>query len=158
MDAPESDGERRVLVIEILDFQSSVSNENAATYFFQDLAEANSLAFPSENAHFTPTTNNAALTLSSLGLPEEATTTAAVICCGTGHQRVTQDHTAAPKWLRVDMCVIRLPHVQTELLVTLSTPTESNPQQGAAALEQSADDFYEIISSLRILDWGLFHG
>jgi hypothetical protein len=170
MDAPESSNgdERRVLVIEILDFQSSVSNDQAATFHFQDLAEANAVAFPSANAHFTPTTNdnivNASLTPSSLGLPppEATTTTTAVFCCGTGQQRVTLDHMAVPKWLQVDLCVIRLPHVQTDLLVTLSKPArsdESNPQQPEAnhMLEQSAD-FREILSSLRILDWGLFGG
>jgi Ran-interacting Mog1 protein len=160
MDPPESvsgaddDCERRLLVIEILDFQSSVNNENAAKYHFQDLAEANSLAFPSADAHFTPSSimNDQLLTPSSLGLP--AGTVGLFCSSGTGHQRVKQDNTAAPKWLRVDLCVIRLPHVQTDLLVTLSAPSESNLHQG---VEQTASCFHEILSSIRIRDWGLFN-
>jgi Ran-interacting Mog1 protein len=166
MDPPDSTSaaeQRRLLVIEILDFQSTVSNENASAFHFQNLAEDNSLAFPSADAQFTPTTP------SSLGLPpaEMTTTPGIYYSAGTGHQRVKQDNTTAPKWLRIDLCVIRLPHVQTDILVTLSAPStdesSNNPsqQQGATSQlrehKQSSSCFHEIISSLRIHDWGLFN-
>lgn len=142
-----------VLVVEILDRESSVSDDGAAEYFFKDLAEANGIV-----------SNKGIQFVASLSdMPATPPSSQAVIRGGIGRQLVAQgrdtDIAGNPrqleaKWVRIDLCVIRLPSVTTELLITLTTPGEA----AQASIENLDDTFVVILRSFRIVDWGLFGG
>jgi hypothetical protein len=140
----------RLLVVEILERQQ-VANEQAPAYFFQDLAESNE----SSVSHFAPQTGTMMPVVA--GLPPEA-----VSCFGTGFQTVAlgrefdvggQPRQQEVRTIRIELCVIRLPSQRTDLLITLSTPSEGNPQ---AAPAHATETFQQIISSFQIRDWSLF--
>lgn len=140
----------RVLVVEILARQAEITDAQAAEYFFKDLAEANGTT-PAD-MQFVPQGQLVNL----MGLPETAT-----LCFGTGYQKVAigrdtdiagNPRTQEVRSIRVELCAIRLAHVATELLVTLSSPSEAIPQ----GTPQPTEAFVRILGSLQIQDWGLF--
>jgi hypothetical protein len=136
------------LVIEILDHQASISNETAAKYFFDDLAEANGCSLTDGSS-----TSFAAIKNSS------AATSSLAMFTGIGMQRVAKgrDKDLAGNLrvlpiidVEIELCVIRLPQVTTDLLVTLSR-TKSAP-----AATEFSDEFQRILATLQIRDWSLF--
>uniref|UniRef100_A0A7S2YGC5 Mog1p/PsbP-like protein n=1 Tax=Entomoneis paludosa TaxID=265537 RepID=A0A7S2YGC5_9STRA len=145
-----------LLVIEILDYQTSVSNETAAQFFYTDLAESNGIS-SAQDLQFTPILPPTATSSTLPGFPPDS-----ILCVGTGHQKIVQgkefdsfgNRRELPdaQWVAIHLALVRLPNVTTDLLVTLSTPAESNPQQGDA----SQAVFQAIFSTLQIRDWGLF--
>jgi hypothetical protein len=147
------DIEGRLLVVEILDRQSSVSDEQAAAYFFHDLAESNGMNAPDLN--FTPQPE--LMHLAGAGLPDSAK-----CCFGAGYQKVAlgKEHDIAgnPRTqhvqsIRVELCAIRLPSVGTELLITLSSPSDENLRE---TVSQPSEAFARILGSWEIQDWTLF--
>jgi hypothetical protein len=152
------DTEGRLLVVEILDRQSQVTDEQAAAFFFQDLAESNGMKAP--DLQFTPQPElsaNMDMNLSGAGLPDSAK-----VCFGTGYQKVAlgREHdiagnprTQQERSIRVELCAIRLPSVGSELLVTLSSPSDANPQE---TISQPTEAFARILGSLQFQDWTLF--
>jgi hypothetical protein len=137
------------LVIESLDHQASVSNDAAAKYFFDDLSEANgcSLSDGSVTSFATTTASTA------------ATSPPLAMFTGIGMQRIAKgldkDMAGNPRVnpiidVEVELCVIRLPQVTTDLLVTLSR-TKSAP-----ARTELSEEFKRILSTLQIRDWDLF--
>ena len=146
----------RLLVMEILEQQTSIPNDGAAEFFFRDLAESNGITSPEdfrfssfqENEQFHP-----------VQLPPQS-----VFCFGKGFQRISRGkdndlsgnscNSQDPRWVGIDLGLIRLPSVQAEILVTLSVSDESNPQETTATSEL----FRRIFSSIQIQDWGLFGG
>jgi hypothetical protein len=184
------DNSGRLLVLEILDYQSDVEDAQAARYLFQDLAHANGAA---EVLSFV--NNTTTLSLSSPleeDIPEYSMAnrfpTDSSICFGTGLQRIAvvgqtqldivsssgstsstpsssnrqhETNVAGQSLLQVQLCVIRLPSVQSELLVTLSTPCDEDESSLmssslSASLLLSTDIFREVLSTLQVRDWSLF--
>ena len=147
------DIEGRLLVVEILDRQSNVTDEQAAAYFFQDLAEANGMKAP--DLQFI--SQSELMNLAGAGLPDSAK-----VCFGMGYQKVSlgKEHdiagnprTQQVQSIRVELCAIRLPSVGTELLVTLSSPSNENLQE---IISQPTEVFARILGSWKIEDWTLF--
>jgi hypothetical protein len=156
-----------VMVVEILQRQDVVADANAAKFFFDDLADSNEtnnvVSFQSQPP--TTTANN------THGAIQIENTTA---CTGIGFQKVSmgKDHDLAGnrredqevRWIRVELCVFRLPvSAATDLLVTISKPSanpnEPPPQPDDAAAADAAlfgEVFRRVVSTLRIRDWGLF--
>jgi hypothetical protein len=148
----EMDG--AVLVVEILQRQDDVTDANAAKFFFDDLADSNDTSNVVSFQSQPPTANTAQI---------ENTTA----CAGIGFQKVSmgRDHDVAGnrredqevRWIRVELCVFRLPvSAATDLLVTISKPSANPsepPQQDDAAFSEV---FQRAVSTLRIRDWGLF--
>ena len=144
------DIEGAVLVVEILQRQH-VSDSEAAKFFFEDLAESNG------------STSNQFVARSAL----PTTTTVGVGCAGSGFQTVAvgRNYDIAGNLrtiqeihlIRVELCVFRLERLDTDLLVTLSKPAVSNPNEPPQDLQQPwSDTFQKVISTLQIRDWGLF--
>jgi hypothetical protein len=151
------DIEGRLLVVEILDRQSNVTDEQAAAYFFQDLAEANGMKAPDLKFYPQPELTNTSNMNSAAGLPDSAK-----VCFGTGYQKVAlgKEHdiagnprTQQVQSIRVELCAIRLPSVGTELLTTLSSPSDENLQETSS---QPTEAFARILGSFQIQDWTLF--
>lgn len=143
----------QVLVMEILSREKNVSNEEAASYFFKDLAEANGITSP-EGLEFY---SHADMPLiDSDLLPSDA-----IVLGGAGKQLVAQgrdtDRAGNPRnlvahWTRIDLCVIRLPNVASEVLVTLTSPGDAI----GASLSAPNELFGRICHSIRFVDWSLF--
>ena len=149
----------QLLVIEILQYQSDVSDDTAASYFFEDLRDANGTSM--QDSRFQAISSSNDTIRQRLELPSTAR-----LCPGVGYQRVLlgrevdiggNPRIQEERFLRVDLCAIRLPSVETDLLVTLSTPTtslESSPQ-GPEGVQMSSL-FESILATLKIRDWNLF--
>jgi hypothetical protein len=150
------DTEGRLLVVEILDRQSHVIDEQAAAFFFQDLAESNGMK--AQDLQFIPQPElSAIMNLAGAGLPDSAK-----LCFGTGYQNVAlgrefdiggNPRTQQVQSIRVELCAIRLPSVGSELLITLSSPSDPNPEE---TISQPTEAFARILGSLQIQDWSLF--
>lgn len=126
-------------VIEILERQDSVPDDEAARFFFDDLAGANG----SKESSFSVQTVTSELNMHS----------------GIGMQRFAKgkDYDAEGNLrphqevvdVQIELCVVRLAQVETDLLLTLS-------RNKSKADEKLSEEFRRILSTLRILDWDLF--
>ncbi|GAX14929.1 hypothetical protein FisN_12Lh369 [Fistulifera solaris] len=144
------DDQGNLLVIEILDYQTDVTDDQAARYFFQDLAESNGVINP-QDVSFAPSDPSPIIA----GLPPTA-----VLCTGSGSQRMSQGRERVPQpsdpiWIHVELCAIRLPTVSTDILITLTSPAASNPQADGNGTKPSLQ-FQAILASFCIRDWSLF--
>lgn len=144
------DDEGRLLVIEILDYQTDVSNDQAAEYYFTDLAEYNGAVNP-QDVSFERSNPMPAIP----SLPSTA-----AFCPGRGTQRIIQGRERIlqplePIWINVELCAIRLPSVSTDVLITLTSPTETNSQDNVNGPSPRLQ-FMEILQSFHIRDWSLF--
>lgn len=148
------DSEGRLLVVEILERQK-VDDPHAAKYFFDDLADAESNAASEKIFAAIPSP------LASVeGMP--ATTK---LCLGVGYQRLKLgrdvDIAGNPRQqesraIRVEVGVVRLLEKETDILITLSTPSEPNPQETTVNTATMSTVFQQAVTSFRINDWGLF--
>lgn len=144
-----------MLVVELLEYQSDVSNEDAASFFFRDLAESNGCS-DADCALYSSTVFS--LCGGEGGLKEnhgegenrdgensvqhlfenikQSFMNVSRGCCIilVGSQTVVQgkDVTSthpstrdAPKCIGIEMCILRLEQAATDLLITLSTPHDS---------------------------------
>jgi Ran-interacting Mog1 protein len=157
----------RVLVVEILERPEGISDLDTASYFFHDLASTNS-ADITTTATVLPSTSFTSVPspdwLSKAGLPLSSSSTPIIYCTGFGYQPVpiAESHgatnSAVEEWIRVDLGVIRLLSVNTDLLVTLSTPQSSLPvtSETAVAPSQPAEVFTRAFTTLQVRDWSLF--
>jgi len=161
-------------VIEILARVHSVSDGEAAKFFFKDLAESNGIQ--SENDlifHPIPVSSSSPFTANK-NAPESdlllihAGETVVHLCAGIGIQKNiamgsdydvlgnSRRHLQDIKSIRLDLVVLRLIPQQTEVVVSLSTPLED----GAETTEMStlSPIVVHAISTLKMWDWGLFGG
>ncbi|KAL7541538.1 hypothetical protein ACHAWF_006966 [Thalassiosira exigua] len=156
-DAIEATG--AVLVVELLDYRRDVSNEGACAFFLDDLGEANGV--PRENQHMHPGGRVMGLRgkdgkpslFSHLSLPPEER---AVACLGRGSQMVSKGKASLSKdqhWVDVDVCVLRLEHVETDVLITLSVPRK---EEGKFGEGETSSVFEEILTSFDVRNWSLF--
>lgn len=138
-----------LFVLECLDYHDEGNDGDAMRYYWQDLCEVNG-SKPEDNDKLFSSMENSVVTR---GLPESAT-----VCTYVGYQSVkmgresTDERPQEERNVRVELCLIRLPSVQTDMLFTLSTPSDSNEQE----CEHPSNTFRTILSSLEIRDWGLF--
>jgi hypothetical protein len=70
-----------------------------------------------------------------------------------GYQRVQEI-----QWILVELCVFRIPEVETDLLITLSTSLQNEPMDIAfnSMKLRFSDEFQHVISSIRVCSWDLF--
>ena len=198
-----------MLVIEILEHQSDVTNSDACAYFLKDLADSNeaSSLHIVESSHVIVTLhhnddNNNSINgemkkmtwFPYLSIPASSSKDAnCCACIARGSQKVMRtrggnegssakinnhDDDATLShiiWIDVEICVLRLPTVRTDLLITLSTPqheqiicdTTTTTVRNCDAEEDGEDSvsdyhnpygvyFQQILNSLNINDWSLF--
>ena len=159
-----------MLVMEILERQEAVTDDAAARYFFQDLAEANDCGEHEVDSRFFDSAKPPVLISNLIPPPQQQQPQqqqAPTLCLGSGYQRVAigravDDHDNPRRQefrvIHVELGVIRLPQQGTDILITLSTPRESNPQQDGenSTTRGVTETFQQIMSSFQIKDWGLF--
>lgn len=187
-----------VLVIEILEHQIDVTNSDACAYFLKDLADSNEasslhiveFSHVIENLHHDDDNNNGEMEkmtwFPNLSIPASSSSknTKCCACIARGSQKVVRtrgdkegsptsknNDDATSHWIDVEICVLRLPRVQTDLLITLSTPQheqiiicDTTVRSEAEDGEDSVSDdhqyygyhFQQILKTLNINDWSLF--
>ena len=168
-----------VLVIEILEYQIHVANIDACSYFLNDLAETNeasSLRIIESsniivNLHPDDDSNGEMkmMWFPNLSIPASLMGEQCCACITRGSQKVAQggregsttNNDNDTHWIDVEICVLRLPTVQTDLLITLSTPqrsdaVRSDADAGAVGQYNSGTLFQQILKTVNIKDWSLF--
>eukprot|EP00550_Attheya_septentrionalis_P003621 CAMPEP_0198301290 /NCGR_PEP_ID=MMETSP1449-20131203/51021_1 /TAXON_ID=420275 /ORGANISM="Attheya septentrionalis, Strain CCMP2084" /LENGTH=223 /DNA_ID=CAMNT_0044003329 /DNA_START=21 /DNA_END=692 /DNA_ORIENTATION=+ len=161
-------------VIDLLDRIDTLGDDDAAVFYFKDLAEANdAINVPEMVGSDDDGDENHRLLLghtfvTEVGASEEGDWirqlgTVCNACCCNGWQHTLPGARTSPNasneedrvWVRVELCVIRLKNVETDVLVTLSTPSPNGPDTGTEATVLSPL-FLSIVSTLEVKDWGLF--
>jgi len=198
-----------VLVIEILEHQSDVSDEEACSFFFRELADANGCSCSSAGKSGSVMHESQVVKLllgSGQNRDDENETVEGAVpsqwkrrslfpgivinsgtvgcdnntqskqsepiacCIMRGSQKVAQgkDTDASgrardikAKWIRIELCALRLTNVDVDLLITMSTPQLGNAEENdndECLDEGYSDVFRDLLESLNIRDWSLFGG
>jgi len=123
-----ADDSDRSIIVEILEMESSQSNEKAGLFFFEDLAAANG-STDNKVEECSP--------LVSTGMvPCIASSEKACANIVIGTQQVAKFRESAKNLIRVFLCNIRLPKFNTDILITLNCPIEiSSGSSSAAAMD-----------------------
>ena len=158
-----------MLVIEILERQEQVDDQEAAAFFFKDLAGINDALQAQSDIRFHTLQEHA----SPIALLDDNSIKTGKntvrLCAGYGIQKVAlgRDFDNAGnsrrtkqeiKFIRVDLYVLRLPVQETDLLLTLSTPLDSTnlDAEPLESTQAACPVLNRVVSTIRIRDWGLF--
>ncbi len=163
----------KMLIVEILELQGDVVDQDAAGFFFNDLAERNDALQDPNDIRFVAAKEPASpKTLLDDDSIVNGTNTVRA-CAGCGYQKVAmgRDFDNAGnsrrtqqeiKCIRVDLYVLRLPMQETDLLITISSPTDDtnlNEVSMEVSMEAStatSEILSRVISTFRIDNWDLF--
>ena len=177
------------VVVEILERQDDVHDDDASSFFFHDLADANKGDGEDNDDRISMDYNHVwtvgksehnirsekLLSESKCNSDEEDDTTNALVmpnltarviaCSCIGYQSVgpltNRDKLEEGKAenVKIEMCVLRLEAVQTDLLISLSMPVFSAKKVDTS---KSKDDlahstlFLSMLKSFEVVDWSLF--
>ena len=158
-----------VLVIEILEYQN-VANGDACAFFLKDLASANEASTEVQHIRSCQIVNllendktKMMKLLPNLSLPASLEKSSQLhACIAKGSQKVAQGkystNNSNARWIDVEICVLRLENVQTDLLITLSVPRRGIKceDEGGGEGEQCSEVFREVLLGFNILDWSIF--
>lgn len=168
------EGTGACLIVEILERQDDVKDAEAAKYFFRDTAEANGEivgeifntnvwnAGHSQSNSTRPTDENYNL-MPSLSARVKVCTCSGFHSVSPLKNRTSLEEGKAPL-IRVDLAVVRLEAVETDLLITMSTPTTttermkiiSNATKTENQQKEISPLFQLVLKSFDIKDWSLF--
>lgn len=193
VDSPAGGGTGSCLVFEILERQNDVSNDKACSFFFNDLADSNAAPSEENDGRllikecvYSLASDSASEGSSKRKLDNGNKEDEMVICLGKnfrgvpngiscfclGKQMVTgagvrQGDPRAinlRQWVKVQMCILRLENVQTDMIISLTTPEVESAD--AMSLKSSltkgkqqptfTTTFKDIVSSFKVEDWSLF--
>jgi Ran-interacting Mog1 protein len=153
----QQDAASRLLVFELLEHRDSVQDSDAARFYFADLADAN-------GAH-DDVTSFVDVPPSAFPLTGGTAQLGRSVFLGVGTQRVRmgRDHDlrGLPRVgqevrdVRVEIAVIRLPAHQTDLLITLTTPTTGQSEGDPVSSISLSEPFQRAVGTFDIGDWSL---
>lgn len=137
------------VIVELLEYQKQVANNDAAAYYFKDLAEANGVAsdkmtFTAQPLSVTPNFSNLSAFSSGIGMQN--------ISPGRDVDVAGNPLPSNPVWVKVEIGVMRLESLGTDLLIILSTPTANDGTE----IQGFSETFHRAVNSLSIQNWGLF--
>lgn len=166
------EGTGGVLVVEILARQDDVSDDAAAKFFFDDLAESNgAIAEEERRLDFAQVASvgggsTGSADASSL-MPRLDKSATACTCIGVqrvalgkdrkvgGDSEPRSDHWA----VRIEMCVLRLEKEETDLLISMTRPIQDGSEKTMEDIMEASTHsklFLEIIKTFAIQNWELF--
>ncbi|GLC61056.1 multicopy suppressor of ts gsp1 [Pleodorina starrii] len=133
----------QALIFEIVEHDAAVPDEECGRHIFQDAATGNEAASASLES------------VTSLG-PQDAphVQAGAYKCLVRGRQTVRRGR--VPTDTDVLLAVLRLPQVQSDLVISLSTPVST--AEAAAARTEAPGIMAQALGTLRVVDWDLFGG
>lgn len=159
----------KMLIVEIIEMQQNVEDNDAPGFFFNDLTERNDafqnkddIRFVALGEHASPT---ALLSHDSIVAGENTVR----VCAGCGYHRVAmgRDYDQAGnsrrtkqeiESIRVDLFVLRLPIQKTDILITVSSPSDiTNLDEVSLEASTSTSAILDrVVSTFRIDNWDLF--
>jgi hypothetical protein len=147
-------------IVELVNYNGDVTDNNAPKFYFTDLAECNEAK--------SATIDSASVVRDPHFIPHVADQSC-VKCVVTGRQTVTKfrNEDAPLETVQIVLVVVRLPHVGTDMLVTMNVPiSATQPPITADRICPSADILggtdpaakimSAALSSLSIKNWSLF--
>jgi hypothetical protein len=136
-----------VLVVEVVEFQASVSDDAIARYLWEDLAECSGSATAQWRDMPAPPAGGGAL----LASPR-----CRAARCGVGVHAIAQGGVESPQLTCVALCALRLPGMASEVVASAAVPAAG---EGAGAAEARAEALLgALLPTLCVHDWGLFGG
>lgn len=166
------------VIVEILERQNDVSDNDAPEFFFNDLADVNKgddeVGSSARSLHYTHVSivgknehqstegkESAEINL----MPNLSARTKACTCVGTQNvgllrnKEKTEEGKASK--VKVELCVVRLETIQTDLLISLSVPMFENQEDEDKQVENDKKEghsslFLSILKSFKVVDWSLF--
>ena len=158
-----------MLVVEILERQEHVEDDDAAGFFFNELAERNDALQTENDIRFHTASQTHASSTAALLNDDSivAGTNTIRVCAGSGYQKVamgrdfdTAGNSRRPrqkiKCIRVDLYVFRLPVQETDLLITISSPVDDTNLDDVPLESLQASILSRVVSTFRIHNWDLF--
>jgi hypothetical protein len=158
------------IVVEILGYNEDISDSNSAQFYWEDNAQCNDAEGQHNAVHIT--SRDISAEVGVCADPPATSTNGVVPTCWliSGVQQVAKFKEQARNTLAVHIAVLRLPHVETDIVIHYNQPLElsadsssasvaraaSNNEQAGAALGRGSALTQEALVSLRIHDWGLF--
>ncbi|KAI9105022.1 hypothetical protein DFS34DRAFT_605464 [Phlyctochytrium arcticum] len=150
------------IILELLELAAEASDDEAAKFHFQQLADDNDA---SESQILSIEHPDPSTSIPSISSPVHISTL-------VGQQTVAKFRERDPQarnFVAIYMAVIRLPHVTTDLVLSYNHPLSLGAASSSnSALAESGghvgvpevamDNFQKLLRSLRIVDWGLFGG
>eukprot|EP01138_Halocafeteria_seosinensis_P013484 gb/GECG01013771.1/.p1 GENE.gb/GECG01013771.1/~~gb/GECG01013771.1/.p1 ORF type:complete len:185 (+),score=18.51 gb/GECG01013771.1/:1-555(+) len=134
------------VIIEIVEQAESVADDQAPEYFFSDLAQCNGV----DNGEYS-LDHSAPVESSQLAhLPVESCR--GLTLKGTQQIPCGQQNTMK-KTIQINMAILRLPDVTSEILVTVQHPAGA---EGLGSNLSSEGLLWKILASFNIRDWSLF--
>jgi hypothetical protein len=160
----------QTLVVEVLEYEAGIADADAAVYFFRDLAEANDSSDSADvlSVAAVDVARDAPVLLSVL--PDDGSVPPVYLGRLEGTQRVSRfrEGAAAANDVVVLLACVRLPAQGSDVLLTLTAPTRIAPSSSSFASTADAPQhtdasvatarlvFDTALSTLRVVDWGLF--
>ncbi|DBA04416.1 TPA: hypothetical protein N0F65_010012 [Lagenidium giganteum] len=144
------------IIIELLQFESGVANEESGQYFFNEIAHSNGCS-PAD-----------VRVLEKRIIPREEGPSINAECVSSvvvGDQHVAKfkEGENAKNVVRVYLGNIRLPHVTTDVVISVSVPMQINPASSSSECSQltnsaevGAQVFQTVHRSFQVHDWTLF--
>ncbi|OQR85295.1 hypothetical protein ACHHYP_11995 [Achlya hypogyna] len=140
----------RCVIIELLQMEETVTDAAAAAFYFNEIADSNGCTSTDRQLHqqFTmPATD-----VPMLQVPAHV---------AVGTQLVAKYKEAAKNVIQVYVCVLRLPQVTTDIVVSVTVPVAVNPDSSSRGhIATNVDDgsifLKDIFRTMTVHDWGLF--
>jgi len=143
------------LVVEILEM-AQVDDKHSAHYFFEDLSVQNEAEASALETVYTLSPSDVP------NLPGNS-----VCTCALGYQTVAKGRqgTDTSNYVQIIFGVVRLPQVQSDIVISLNTPAYINEKSSSAehagagpktAYLRAPEVFRRMLQSFRIIDMGLF--
>ena len=159
-----------MLVVEILERQGHIGDRDAASFFFNELAERNDALQTQNDIRFHTLKEHASATALLSDASVVAGKNTVHVCSGSGYQKVAmgRDNNDAGnsrrerqeiKCIRIDLYVVRLPAQETDLLITISKPVDDITNLNEVPLDtpsMASSILSRVISTFRIRNWELF--
>lgn len=158
------------IVVEILGYDEDVSDSNSAQFYWEDNAQCNDAEGQYNAVHIT--SRNISADVGVCAEPPATSSNCLMPTCWliSGVQQVAKFKEQARNTLAVHIAVLRLPHVETDIVIHYNQPLElsaesssasvaraaSSNEQAGVALGRGSAMTQEMLGSLRVHDWGLF--
>eukprot|EP00287_Rhodomonas_sp_CCMP768_P010552 CAMPEP_0196721966 /NCGR_PEP_ID=MMETSP1091-20130531/4410_1 /TAXON_ID=302021 /ORGANISM="Rhodomonas sp., Strain CCMP768" /LENGTH=237 /DNA_ID=CAMNT_0042063557 /DNA_START=119 /DNA_END=832 /DNA_ORIENTATION=+ len=155
------------IVIEILAHDDEVADSACAEFYWGDILQCNDAEGSGDNMITVPTREISPEVAELLTDAPESTTNVAAPSCWSliGVQQVAKFKDTDKNTVCVHVAVIRLPCVDSDIVVHFNQPLEISEGSSSALLanalpagtvEQGNDLFFAMLTSLKVRDWGLF--
>ena len=139
----------RMLVFEILEYQKDVSNDHAAQYFFEDLAEADGSSLPSQRKILSSfQAENPSLLIGC--------SCNALACVGVKRVLLGRDGAGGTLFAKVELLLFRMRDAGTDFLITLTSPISADEFNRCSINSEFENIMKQLNASFQVLDFGLF--